>query len=181
MLYYKLNGYEDFKHRFGLESRNNGTTVRKNRILLGHLKNPLLLDYCVKQNDYTLLYVEDMADLQKKVAEAVRKSGMEDDRLSNEVELIGEVYRSARYRTDESKGICDDLDKNSVRYVNVEKKPGIQNEVRKIHEGTHTRNQDRKNPVTKRIELDFRGRVHTTVVHLYLRTHTRRGRTLCER
>lgn len=117
MLYYKLNGYEDFKHRFGLESRNNGTTVRKNRILLGHLKNPLLLDYCVKQNDYTLLYVEDMADLQKKVAEAVRKSGMEDDRLSNEVELIGEVYRSARYRTDESKGICDDLDKNSVRYV----------------------------------------------------------------
>ena len=55
MLYYKLNGYEDFKHRFGLESRNNGTTVRKNRILLGHLKNPLLLDYCVKQNDYTLL------------------------------------------------------------------------------------------------------------------------------
>lgn len=36
MLYYKLNGYEDFKHRFGLESRNNGTTVRKNRILLGH-------------------------------------------------------------------------------------------------------------------------------------------------
>lgn len=121
MLYYKLNGYEDFKHRFGLESRNNGTTVRKNRILLGHLKNPLLLDYCVKQNDYTLLYVEDMADLQKKVAEAVRKSGMEDDRLSNEVELIGEVYRSARYRTDESKGICDDLDKNSVRYVNVER------------------------------------------------------------
>lgn len=84
-------------------------------------ENPLLLDYCVKQNDYTLLYVEDMADLQKKVAEAVRKSGMEDDRLSNEVELIGEVYRSARYRTDESKGICDDLDKNSVRYVNVER------------------------------------------------------------
>lgn len=32
MLYYKLNGYEDFKQRFGLEGRSNGTTVRKNKI-----------------------------------------------------------------------------------------------------------------------------------------------------
>ena len=61
MLYYKLNGYEDFKQRFGLEGRGNGTTVRKNKILLGHLKSPLLLSYCVKQNDYSLLHVDDMA------------------------------------------------------------------------------------------------------------------------
>ena len=71
MLYYKLNGYEDFKQRFGLEGRSNGTTVRKNKILLGHLKSPLLLSYCVKQNDYSLLHVDDMADLQKKIVEAV--------------------------------------------------------------------------------------------------------------
>lgn len=121
MLYYKLNGYEDFKQRFGLEGRGNGTTVRKNKILLGHLKSPLLLSYCVKQNDYSLLHVDDMADLQKKIAEAVRKSGTEDAALPHEVELIGEVYRSAKYRTDESKGVCEDLDKGSVRYVNVER------------------------------------------------------------
>lgn len=40
MLYYKLNGYEDFKQRFGLESRAIGAPVRKNKILLGHLKAP---------------------------------------------------------------------------------------------------------------------------------------------
>ena len=98
MLYYKLNGYEDFKQRFGLEGRSNGTTVRKNKILLGHLKSPLLLSYCVKQNDYSLLHVDDMADLQKKIVEAVRKSGTEDAALPHKVELIGEVYRSAKYR-----------------------------------------------------------------------------------
>lgn len=103
MLYYKLNGYEDFKQRFGVEGRSNGTIVRKNKILLGHLKSPLLLSYCVKQNDYSLLHVDDMADLQKKIVEAVRKSGTEDAALPHKVELIGEVYRSAKYRTDESK------------------------------------------------------------------------------
>ena len=106
---------------------------------------------------------------------------MEDDRLSNEVELIGEVYRSARYRTDESKGICDDLDKNSVRYVNVER-----NRVFKMKSGKFMRELILETRIgkilsPKRIELDFRGRVHTTVVHLYLRTHTRRGRTSCGR
>lgn len=39
MLYYNFYGYEGFKACFGLEKRDNGTVVRKNRILLGHLKN----------------------------------------------------------------------------------------------------------------------------------------------
>lgn len=38
MLYYNFYGYEGFKACFGLEKRDNGTVVRKNRILLGHLK-----------------------------------------------------------------------------------------------------------------------------------------------
>lgn len=46
MLYYDFYGYERFKACFGLEKRDNGTVVRKNRILLGHLKNPALLRYC---------------------------------------------------------------------------------------------------------------------------------------
>ena len=53
MLYYKLNGYEDFKHRFGLESRNNGTNGQEKQNPARTPENPLLLDYCVKQNDYT--------------------------------------------------------------------------------------------------------------------------------
>ena len=46
MLYYNFYGYERFKACFGLEKRDNGTVVRKNRILLNHLKNPALLRYC---------------------------------------------------------------------------------------------------------------------------------------
>lgn len=65
---------------------------RKNRILLGHLRNPPLLRYCLKQGDFSLLHISDMAELQKKVAEAVRESGRNDETLKNKVELIGETY-----------------------------------------------------------------------------------------
>lgn len=181
MLYYKLNGYEDFKQRFGLEGRGNGTTVRKNKILLGHLKSPLLLSYCVKQNDYSLLHVDDMADLQKKIVEAVRKSGTEDAALPHEVELIGEVYRSAKYRTDESKGVCEDLDKGSVRYVNVERDRVFKMKSGKFHEGAYPRNPDRETVFPECAELALRRRVHPAVVYLYLRAHSGGVRTACGR
>lgn len=121
MLYYDFCGYEGFKARFGLEKRDNGTVVRKNRILLNHLKNPALLKYCREHNDYALLHIYNMADLQKKVVEAVIESGKNDEKLPYEVELIGKTYHSSRYQTDESKGVCEDLDKSSVRYVNIER------------------------------------------------------------
>lgn len=119
MLYYNFYGYEGFKACFGLEKRNNGTVVRKNRILLAHLKSPALLKYCKEHNDYTLLRICDMADLQKKVVEAVLSSGENDEKLPYEVELIGRTYHSSKYQTDEAKGLCEDLDKSSVRYINV--------------------------------------------------------------
>ena len=121
MLYYNFYGYEEFKARFGLEKRDNGVAVRKNKILLSHLKNPALLRYCREHNDYTLLHIYNMADLQKKVFEAIIKSGENDGKLPYRVELIGRTYYSSRYQTDESKGVCEDLDKGSVRYINVER------------------------------------------------------------
>lgn len=121
MLYYNFNNYEGFKVRFGLEKRENGVAVRKNKILLGHLRNPALLKYCKEHGDYALLHIYDMADLQKRVVEAVIESGRNDERLPYEVELIGKIYHSAKYRTDEKKGLCEDLDKNSIRYINVER------------------------------------------------------------
>ena len=121
MLYYNFYGYEEFKARFGLEKRDNGTVARKNKILLSHLKNPALLRYCREHNDYTLLHIYNMADLQKKVFEAIIKSGENDGKLPYRVELIGRTYYSSRYQTDESKGVCEDLDKGSVRYINVER------------------------------------------------------------
>ena len=121
MLYYNFNGYEGFKIRFGLEKRDNGGAVRKNKILLAHLKNPALLKYCKEHGDYTLLHIYDMADLQKEVVESIIESGKNDERLPYEVELIGVTYWSAKYQTDETEGLCEDLDKHSVRYINIER------------------------------------------------------------
>ena len=121
MLYYNFYGYEEFKARFGLEKRDNGTVVRKNRILLGHLKKPALLKYCREHNDYALLRICDMADLQKKTVEAILSSGKNDEKLPHKVELIGETYYSSKYETDEFRGLCEDLDKHSIRYINVER------------------------------------------------------------
>ena len=121
MLYYNFYGYEGFKACFGLEKRDNGTVVRKNRILLGHLKNPALLKYCREHNDYALLRICDMADLQKKTVEAILSSGKNDEKLPHKVELIGETYYSSKYETDEFRGLCEDLDKHSIRYINVER------------------------------------------------------------
>ena len=109
--------------------------VRKNRILLAHLKNPVLLKYCREHGDYTLLHIYDMAALQKKVVEAVLKSGEDDEKLPYEVELIGRTYYSSKYRTDEAKGLCEDLDKSSVRYVNIERNRVFKMRAGKVHEG----------------------------------------------
>ena len=121
MLYYDFCGYEGFKAYFGLEKRENGTAVRKNRILLGHLKSPALLRYCREHDDYTLLHIYNMAGLQKKVTDAVIESGKKDEGLPYKVELIGTAYWSSRYRTDEARGVCEDLDRNSIRYINIER------------------------------------------------------------
>ncbi len=82
MLYYQIKNYEDFKNGSDLQQGKNGVISRKNKILLGHLKNPLLLRYCLTHNDYSLLHISDMADLQKKVTEAVKESGRNDGKLT---------------------------------------------------------------------------------------------------
>lgn len=121
MLYYSFKDFDEFKSIFRTEKRNNGITVRKNRILLAHLKNPDLLRYCLETKDYSLLKVKDMAGLQNAVFEAVCKSGRNDESLPNRIELIDREYRSARYKTDGMHGVCEDGDKCSIRYVNTER------------------------------------------------------------
>ena len=67
MLYYNFYGYEGFRAYFGLEKRDNGVVVRKNRILLAHLKNPALLKYCEEHSDYTLLHKIGRASCRERV------------------------------------------------------------------------------------------------------------------
>ena len=119
MLYYSFKNFDEFKSIFRIEKRD-GITVRKNKILLAHLKNPELFRYCQETGDYSLLRVKDMAGLRNMVFKAVCESGKEDESLPNKIELMGKEYWSARYKTDEMQGICEDGDKCSIRYVNTE-------------------------------------------------------------
>lgn len=119
MLLFNIRDYDDFKYIFGLESHGNGVKSRKNKILLQHLKNPMLIKWCREHNDWSLLRIRNMADLKLKILNAVQESGKKDEQLQNKVELIGKFYWSSQYRTDHMKGLCEDFDKKAVRYINV--------------------------------------------------------------
>ena len=119
MLNFNIRNYEDFKLLFGLETHGNGVKSRKNKILLQHIKNPALIKYCREHNDWSLLYIRSMADLKKTVLTHVQQTGKEDPELPNKVILMGQVYWSTQYPTDEKEGLCDDYDKRSVRYINT--------------------------------------------------------------
>lgn len=174
MLYYKIKNYEDFKNRFGTETREPEVSSRKNRILLGHLRNPPLLRYCLKQGDFSLLHISDMAELQKKVAEAVRESGRNDETLKNKVELIGETYHSAQYKTDNDKGICKNMDKSSVRYINV-----ARNQAFKMKSGKFMRALILETEIGKLLSPGvlnwISGDVFTQQWHTYIYGHTPDG------
>ena len=119
MLNYNIQDYEDFKFLFGLETHGNGVKSRKNKILLQHLKNPALLKWCRKHNDWTLLHIRSMAELKQMVLCYIRETGKAETKLSNKVILIGNTYWSDQYRTDNMEGLCEDFDKRAVRYVNI--------------------------------------------------------------
>ena len=119
MLIFNIRDYDDFKYVFGLETHGNGVKSRKNKILLQHLKNPALIRYCRKHNDWSLLHIRNMANLKQMVLDAIQESGKQDPTLQNKVILIGKTYWSAAYRTDEKEGLCEDFDKKAVRYINV--------------------------------------------------------------
>ncbi len=120
MLYIKsFNDFEGFKRIFGITTHGNGEKSRNNKILLNHLKTPALLKWCREHNDYELLSITNMADLKKIVTGAIMESGRQDNTLTEKVTLIGQTFYSSKYRTDEMNGVCEDFDKNAIRYVNV--------------------------------------------------------------
>lgn len=121
MLLYNISNYEDFQYLFGMEQHGNGVKSRKNKILLQHLKNHSLIRWCREHNDWSLINIRNMADLKKQVLLAIEHSGYDDLSLPYKVSLMGKTFRSALYKTDEAEGICEDFDKKSVRYINVER------------------------------------------------------------
>lgn len=119
MLNFNIYDYDDFQRLFGLETHGNGVKSRKNKILLQHLKNPVLIRWCREHNDWTLLHIRSMAELKQLVLAYIRENGKEDRNLPHKVILIGNTYWSNQYRTDHLEGLCEDFDKKAVRYVNT--------------------------------------------------------------
>ena len=118
MLYYNFKNYEEFKDLFRIIKHENHTQSRKNRILLAYLKDKNLLHQAVINNDYTLLHISSMAELEQRLQNEIRISGLEDKSLSYELYLINQAYHSAIYETDGYQGLCEDGDSKCVRYYN---------------------------------------------------------------
>lgn len=118
MLYYQFQNYDGFKHLFGSVNRSNGTCGRKNKILLAYIKDKKVLHEAAANNQYDHLHLSDIAGMERIVEQEIFKSGKEDGRLLYELRLMGQVFHSASYETDENEGLCEDGDMKAVRYVN---------------------------------------------------------------
>lgn len=121
MLYYKFKNYEEFKELFGIVKHGNGNKSRKNKILLSFIKNKEQLHNAVVSGDYTLLHISDITTMKNEVTNEIIKSSNDNRKLPYVVDLIGKRYYSSIYSTDRSKGLCEDGDTKSVRYINMEK------------------------------------------------------------
>ncbi len=120
MLYYDFQDYAGFKERFGIIRHDNGQKSRRNKILLAFIKQPQLLRDAVRTGDSTLINIPDMATLKQVVWEKIQLSGMNDLDLSYRVEVMDKVLYSRKYETDLMKGVCEDSDCRSIRYINHE-------------------------------------------------------------
>lgn len=139
MLYFNFNnddprycngyyeGYSAFKFHFGIQEHGNGVKSRKNRILLNYLKDRNLLHRCVESGDYSMLWINNMADLKKKLTERIMDEGAH---LPYTVQLINNTFHSGVYETDNRMGLCEDGDLSCIREFNHE-----QNKVFKMKAG----------------------------------------------
>lgn len=118
MLCYNFNGLEGFKARFGLVEHGNGEKSRKNKILLEYIKQPSLFWEASRTGDYSLINIASMSELKQTMLERIIKSGNENDELKYEVHLINYTFKSSKFETDCTNGVCEDGDPRSCRYIN---------------------------------------------------------------
>ena len=118
MLYYGFQNYEAFNRSFGMVRHGNGVCSRKNKVLLAYIKDKGRLHEAARSNCYDSLRLTDMAGLEAAVENEILKSGSEDGNLPYTLRLMGRIYHSALYETDENEGLCEDGDLKAVRYRN---------------------------------------------------------------
>ena len=122
MIYIKsFSNYEGFKEVFGFIEHGNGVKSRKNKILLGMLKDRKFIDHCLRdKDDASILSIASMAEL--KVYLSVYMSRHTDGPfyLSFNLLSVSGVYNNL-YKLDKLGGICQDMDTACIRYINIER------------------------------------------------------------
>lgn len=129
MIYFKsFKNYGEFKEVFGLRECGNGSISRKNKILLGCLKNKEFFKFLVNHKEYnSILSVNNMADFKRELFYDVEGSSYSDRLAAGgyhkwhfTIDGIEFTFYVKNMEMDENCGICDDGDTGSIRYYNVE-------------------------------------------------------------
>ena len=129
MIYIKsFSNYEEFKEVFGFVEHGNGTKSRKNKILLGALKDRRFIHFCLTRCAWKddaeffsrIFSIKDAATLKAFINDYICKRSRGYHGFSFELPSVTCVY-SSNYRFDVLNGICEDMDTNCVRYYNIER------------------------------------------------------------
>ena len=141
MIYFKeaFANYEEFKQLFGMQDHGNGNKSRRNKILLSLFKSREILHmvatpcerYMFEDNrwrhhvSYPFFYdnpyseARSMASMKTFLLAILRGKSAAHEHLLHIPGLEG--IWSGIYASDDFKGLCEDGDERSVRYVNVER------------------------------------------------------------
>ena len=129
MIYFKsFKNYDDFKEVFGLRECGNGNMSRKNKILLGCLKDKNFFKFCLSHSEYErYLSVNNMADFKRELFSDVEGSSYSERLAAGgyhkwhfTIDGIEFTYYVKNMVMDSNGGICDDGDTGAIRYYNVE-------------------------------------------------------------
>ena len=116
MLYYEFGNYEGFKELFGVRECGNGEKARRNKILLSYVKQRRLVHDAVFKGETGRINLRTMDALWRVVERELQWASSGSFYWS----LCGVIVFSNKYQMDDYRGICEDGDTRSIRYVNAE-------------------------------------------------------------
>ena len=125
-----FNNAKEFNEVFGLRECGNGNVSRKNKILLGCLKNRDFFKFCVSHEEYkNCLFVNNMADFKRVLFSDVERSsfaayvdstGCRDRKWKFTLDGEDYIFYVNNMEEDDNGGLCEDGDTGAIRYYNVE-------------------------------------------------------------
>lgn len=113
MLYFDFKDYQGFQERFGMQSHDNGSKSRKNKILLAFVKSEF------KKHNYEAINFKTMTEMKAYIWPKLQYASYLDENLTHKVTLINDTFYSDLYETDSWEGVCEDHDTRSIRYKNM--------------------------------------------------------------